>query len=277
MAALLLWVELADGHPRLEGQAVGRSIDGISDDAFAEAEFSASQEPLQGTISGEQTRFVIELGEGSARVSPGQNRTLYEVGKRLFDLVMSIALLAILSPLLIALGVLIKLTSAGPVLFRQERVGRHGERFYLLKYRTMVDGAHEEPHRRHTHNLASSSGGAASLLIEDDSRVTRIGTFLRKWSLDELPNLLNVVKGEMSLVGPRPLVPYELALHSPAHLHRLAVQPGITGLAQVNGRLHMNLQERAEVDIAYLHRRSFVFDLLMLLRTIPTLVRRPGA
>lgn len=217
----------------------------------------------------------MDLRAVPAEVSVGEDRAGYETAKRAFDLTVSMLLLVLLSPLLIIVGLLVRATSPGPALFKQERVGRHGEPFYLLKFRTMLADADEHHHRRHTEDLAVNGG--QTLLIEDDPRVTPIGSFLRKWSLDELPNLLNVVKGEMSLVGPRPLVPYELALHKESHLHRLAVAPGITGLAQVNGRLDMSLERRAAIDLVYLEERSFTFDLLLLVRTIPTLVRRPGA
>lgn len=221
---------------------------------------------------------TIDLRGDSILISPPERtarQTIYETSKRLLDVLLSMTLLAVLSPLLVVLAMIIKTTSPGPVLFRQERVGRFGELFYLLKFRTMRDGADEAHHREHYERLANGDG--QRLLIEDDPRVTAIGRFLRRWSLDELPNLWNVLKGEISLVGPRPLVPYELMLHDKAYLRRLQVLPGITGLAQIEGRLHVGLEERADLDLVYVDKCSIWLDLGILTRTLPAMLMRPGA
>jgi lipopolysaccharide/colanic/teichoic acid biosynthesis glycosyltransferase len=246
----------------------------VDEPAEDESESSDSPNPKDEEVSG----LVIDLRTGHHDLEWTREtvpRKAYESCKRAFDVLVAVLISLLLSPALLAITIAVRLSSDGPVFFRQERVGRYGDRFQLLKYRTMYDGADDSHHRRHSEELANGTGH--KLLIEDDPRVTPVGRFLRKWSLDELPNLWNVIKGDMSLVGPRPLVPYELMLHGIGHLSRLVVMPGITGLAQVNGRLHLSLNERADQDLVYVERRSFWFDVALLTRTIPALLTRPGA
>ena len=206
-----------------------------------------------------------------------ESRLAYHIGKRTLDVVLSVVMMLVLSPVFLVLAVIVMASSPGPVFFHQKRVGRYGKPFVLSKFRTMVDGANESHHRHHYEQLANDNDDHRDLLIEEDPRVTRVGTFLRKWSLDELPNLWNVLKGDMSLVGPRPLVAYELLLYEPNQLRRVKVPPGITGLAQVNGRLQVTLGERADYDLEYVDHCSFWYDLGLLFRTIPAILTKRGA
>jgi len=161
--------------------------------------------------------------------------------------------LALASPALAAAAVAIKLEDGGPVLYRQRRVGREGEEFDLLKLRTMVVGAERE--------------GAGFAVNEGDPRITRVGRLLRRLSLDELPQLWNVVRGEMSLIGPRPTLRYQVEKYTPRQRRRLDVKPGITGWAQIHGRARLPWEERIELDVWYVEHRSPALDLEILLRT----------
>ncbi len=177
--------------------------------------------------------------------------------RRAIDVAVSATLLALTSPLLAVAMVAIRVESRGPVLYRQRRVGRDGEPFDVLKLRTMVDGA--------------ESLGAGLAVDENDARITRVGALLRRTSLDELPNLLNVLRGEMSLIGPRPTVPVQVAQYTERQRGRLAIRPGITGWAQVNGRASLPWSERIELDLHYIEHRSLALDVRILWRT-PALV-----
>jgi lipopolysaccharide/colanic/teichoic acid biosynthesis glycosyltransferase len=177
--------------------------------------------------------------------------------RRMFDILVSTAALALSSPMLLAAIVAIKLESRGPAIYRQRRSGLRGAPFDMLKLRTMVDGAEHI--------------GAGLAVDAGDSRITRVGAFLRRTSLDELPNLVNVLRGEMALIGPRPTVPAQVAQYTPRQRERLAVKPGITGWAQVNGRASLPWSERIELDIYYVEHRSLALDARILLRT-PALV-----
>jgi lipopolysaccharide/colanic/teichoic acid biosynthesis glycosyltransferase len=177
--------------------------------------------------------------------------------RRLFDVIVSAAALSLASPVLLAAIVAIKLESRGPAIYRQRRSGLRGAPFDMLKLRTMVDGAEHV--------------GAGLAVDAGDSRITRVGALLRRTSLDELPNLVNVLRGEMSLIGPRPTLPVQVAQYSARQRERLAVKPGITGWAQVNGRASLPWSERIELDVYYVEHRSLALDLQILLRT-PALV-----
>jgi len=173
--------------------------------------------------------------------------------RRAVDVVVSAAALALSSPLLLAAMLAIRLESPGPVIYRQRRAGRGGRPFDVLKLRTMVDGAEHI--------------GAGLAINANDSRITRVGAFLRRSSLDELPNLLNVLRGEMTLIGPRPTLPAQVDQYTERQRGRLAVKPGITGWAQVNGRASLPWSERIELDLYYVEHRSLSLDLRILLRT----------
>jgi lipopolysaccharide/colanic/teichoic acid biosynthesis glycosyltransferase len=181
--------------------------------------------------------------------------------RRVLDIVLSAAALVLTAPLLLAAVIAIKLESRGPALYRQRRSGLDGQPFDMLKLRTMVDGAEHI--------------GAGLAVNANDSRITRVGALLRRTSLDELPNLLNVLRGEMSLVGPRPTLPAQVAQYTPRQRERLSVKPGITGWAQINGRASLPWSERIELDLHYVEHRSLLLDLQILART-PALVLRGG-
>jgi exopolysaccharide biosynthesis polyprenyl glycosylphosphotransferase len=194
--------------------------------------------------------------------------------KRALDLGGAALLLVLISPLLALIVAAIKLEDGGPVLFRQTRVGRHGRPFTMLKFRSMVPDAEA----RKAQLLALNEMRDGILFkIRKDPRVTRVGRVLRKLSLDELPQLFNVLRGEMSLVGPRPPVPSEVALYDPAHRRRLAAVPGITGLWQVSGRNNIDFQGQVQLDVAYIERQTLALDLAILARTIPAVLSGRGA
>jgi lipopolysaccharide/colanic/teichoic acid biosynthesis glycosyltransferase len=202
-----------------------------------------------------------------------------DVAKRVLDIAAALALIVILAPLLAVLVALVRITSAGPALFRQERLGMGSRRFTMFKLRTMYLDNDDRIHRDYVASMLSSTEEAVAVegrrlyKLEADPRVTTLGAFLRKTSLDELPQLFNVLRGEMSLVGPRPVLPWEAAMFAEPYQRRFCVKPGITGLWQVSGRSRLSMQEALDLDIEYVARRSFVLDLLILCRTIPAVCR----
>ena len=206
-----------------------------------------------------------------------------QVVKRLIDIGGSLAALILLSPLLIAIAAIIKLTSRGPVLFRQERVGQYGARFTFLKFRSMYFMSDHTIHKEYTKSLISGSArsGQSSpkvYKITADPRITPVGRLLRRTSLDELPQLFNVLTGEMSLVGPRPPIPYETEHYDIWHKQRLlAAKPGITGLWQVEGRSRVSFDEMVRLDLEYARTWSLWLDLKLLLRTPHAVVSAKGA
>jgi exopolysaccharide biosynthesis polyprenyl glycosylphosphotransferase len=215
---------------------------------------------------------------------PGQALPLFELKppvfdgvdfalKRTFDLVGALLLLTALSPLLILLALSIKLSSRGPVFYRSHRPGIGGRCFPCLKFRTMVAGAEQLQDRLEEHNEM----GGALFKMRDDPRVTAVGRFLRRWSLDELPQLFNVIRGEMSLVGPRPLPQRDYDRLDDWHRKRYLVLPGMTGLWQVSGRSELDFDELVRLDFLYLERWSVFLDLTILLKTIPAVFRARGA
>jgi lipopolysaccharide/colanic/teichoic acid biosynthesis glycosyltransferase len=181
---------------------------------------------------------------------------------RVLDVVLAAALLALGSPLLALAALAIRLESHGPVFYRQLRVGKDGEPFELWKLRTMVPGA--------------ETMGAGIYVIEGDTRITRVGRLLRRFSLDELPNLVNVLKGEMAIVGPRPTVQEQVDRYTDRQRRRLEVRPGITGWAQINGRTSLPWPERIELDVWYVEHRSLRLDLRILARTARMLATGHG-
>jgi lipopolysaccharide/colanic/teichoic acid biosynthesis glycosyltransferase len=200
----------------------------------------------------------------------------------LFDLVVASVFLLLLSPLLLAVGIAVRLTTPGNAFFRQTRLGRYGHPFVLYKFRTMYSDSPDDIHREYVSKLLVEdeppTGGRRGLYkLEADPRVTRLGWFLRRTSIDELPQLLNVVRGEMSLVGPRPALAWEAALFSPDDRQRFLVLPGVTGLWQVSGRNNLSMRQGLALDVEYVRRQSFALDLLILLRTLPTVLSKDGA
>ncbi|HWH24195.1 MAG TPA: sugar transferase, partial [Candidatus Limnocylindria bacterium] len=190
-----------------------------------------------------------------------------------FDIVASALLLVLLSPLMLLIALYIRLLDGPPVLFRQVRVGLHGRPFTCLKFRTMVPDAEARmPELAHLNEVAGPAFKIAS-----DPRVTRTGRGLRRSSLDELPQLINVLRGEMSIVGPRPATPAEVAQYDVWHRRRLSMRPGLTGLWQVQARNDVTFDQRARLDLQYIDRWTIWLDVKILLRTIPAMVIQQGS
>jgi lipopolysaccharide/colanic/teichoic acid biosynthesis glycosyltransferase len=204
--------------------------------------------------------------------------TTYRVVKRLLDVVLAALVLALLLPLLLAVAALVRLTSSGPALFRQTRIGRGGRPFTMLKFRTMGDGCSDELHRDYVERLLAGEEPAAGqrlYKLADDPRVTPLGHALRRTSVDELPQLLNVLRGDMSLVGPRPVLPWEAALVHERYAARFAVPPGVTGLWQTSGRSTLSMRQALDLDVEYVRRSCLATDLRILLKTT-IVILRPG-
>ncbi|HEY0474644.1 MAG TPA: sugar transferase [Kribbella sp.] len=193
--------------------------------------------------------------------------------KNIFDRVVGVALLLLAAPMLFVVALLVKLTSRGPVLFRQTRVGRAGVEFSMLKFRSMCVDAED----RMTELRGLSEGNEMLFKLRDDPRVTRIGRYLRRFSLDELPQLVNVLRGEMSLVGPRPPLPAEVATYAIEDARRMLVKPGLTGLWQVSGRSDLTWEESVRLDLRYADNWSIALDLLILWKTGRAVLGRDGA
>jgi exopolysaccharide biosynthesis polyprenyl glycosylphosphotransferase len=196
------------------------------------------------------------------------------LAKRLMDMCGSAVLLLAMIPLFMLVAVLIKLDSAGPVFFRQERLGLNKRRFRLFKFRTMVEGA--EKQQQQLEHLNEADGPVFK--IKDDPRITRIGKFLRRSSIDELPQLVNVLKGEISLVGPRPMAVRDAdRIDTQWHKRRFSVKPGVTCLWQVNGRSNASFDDWVRMDLEYIDKWSLTLDMKILLKTIPVVLRGRGA
>ena len=193
--------------------------------------------------------------------------------KRSFDLILSSLLIVLLSPFLIIIPVLIKLDSRGRVFFMQKRIGHGGKEFYLFKFRSMIDGAENQIHRIADKNEADG----LIFKIKEDPRITKIGKYLRRFSLDELPQIFNVFLGQMSLVGPRPPLPAEVQKYNEWHWKRLRVSAGMTGLWQVSGRSQLPFDEMIKLDIFYIENWSIWLDIKIILKTIPVVLSSKGA
>jgi lipopolysaccharide/colanic/teichoic acid biosynthesis glycosyltransferase len=203
--------------------------------------------------------------------------TVRSAASRGMDLVLAGLLLVLLAPVMMLIALLVRITSPGPALYRQIRIGQHKRPFVMLKYRSMRAGCDDRVHRDFVRReLAGedprSPDGRGLFKLENDDRVTPIGALLRLTSLDELPQLINVIRGEMALVGPRPALAWELDLYQPHHHERFAVKPGITGLWQVCGRNRLPMTRALDLDVEYARRRSLALDLWILLRTIPAVL-----
>lgn len=189
-------------------------------------------------------------------------RPVFERCKRGADVLVALTVAVVLAPILAAIALAIRLEDRGPAILRQSRVGLGGADFELLKFRTMIADAH--------------TMGAGWLVAERDPRITRVGGFLRKWSLDELPQVINVLRGDMSIVGPRPTLRYQVDQYTDFQRRRLDARPGITGWAQVCGRNGLPWPRRIELDVWYVEHRSLWLDLTILARTVPLLLRPAG-
>jgi lipopolysaccharide/colanic/teichoic acid biosynthesis glycosyltransferase len=213
----------------------------------------------------------------------GWKRVYRESVKRFLDSVLAILALICLWPIMIVIGVLVRLDSPGPALFVQQRIGKFGRPFQIYKFRTMTDKLDNSAHIRFMQAFVQGRLAPRADLPDttykpfSESQVTRLGRFLRKSSLDELPQLFNVLKGEMSLVGPRPNVPYEVQAYKEWHRERLSVLPGITGLAQVKGRSSLDFDTIARYDIRYARKVSLSLDVQILFSTLAYVVKGRGA
>jgi lipopolysaccharide/colanic/teichoic acid biosynthesis glycosyltransferase len=207
--------------------------------------------------------------------------------RRLFDIAFAAALILLLSPLLIAVAIAVRLDSRGPAFFRQRRVGLGEREFTLFKFRSMRLDADPRGHREYVTALINGNDEEAESLPDGgkkdlyklavDNRITPVGRWTRKWSIDELPQLFNVVLGDMTLVGPRPAIPYEVAEYPSWYLQRFSVKPGLTGYWQVSGRSERTYEEMVRLDIEYAERRSLTLDLSILAKTPWIVLSRKGA
>jgi exopolysaccharide biosynthesis polyprenyl glycosylphosphotransferase len=224
-------------------------------------------------VAGPRTTIRPTAGLTLVHVNHPQLAGLRLVAKDLFDRCFAAAALISLFPLMVLLGVIIWLHDRGPAIFTQIRVGKNGRVFRLYKFRTMVVDAEQ----RRVELLASNDNDGLLFKLRRDPRITAIGAHLRRWSVDELPQLLNVVFGDMSLVGPRPALPDEAAKYADHVRRRLVVKPGLTGLWQVNGRSDLSWDESVRLDLRYVENWSFTLDLQIIWKTISALIRRSGA
>jgi lipopolysaccharide/colanic/teichoic acid biosynthesis glycosyltransferase len=204
------------------------------------------------------------------------------LAKRLLDLAVATACLALLAPLLVLVAGLIRLTTPGPALFRQTRLGKDRRPFVLYKFRTMYTGSSDEVHREYVRKLLTQDqppdGGHHGVFkLERDERITPLGRLIRRTSLDELPQLLNVMRGDMSLVGPRPALSWEAEMFDVVYSGRFTVPPGLTGLWQVSGRNMLTMKQGLELDLEYVRRQSLVLDLWILVKTLPVVLSTHGA
>ena len=199
---------------------------------------------------------------------------VYPKLKRGLDILASTTALACLAPLIVLVCLLVKLDSSGPVFFSQTRVGRRGRPFRCWKLRSMYIDAEE---RKAALAAQNEMSGGTTFKMKRDPRITRVGRVIRKMSIDELPQLFNVLRGDMSLVGPRPPVPGEVADYTPTQRQRLAVRPGITCIWQVSGRSDIPFPRQVELDIEYISKRSLTLDIRLLLETVPAVVLARGA
>ena len=203
--------------------------------------------------------------------------------KYLLDIILLILILPFSVVVIPIISIIILILDSQPIIYSQNRVGLNGKEFKLYKFRTMTVTSDESIHEDHYKNLSLNKNIHPSLRpddpirIENDDRITNIGSFLRKTSLDELPNIINVLLGQMSFVGPRPLVKYESDLYGDYLQSRNSIKPGITGLAQIQGRLDLSLQERLYWDLKYVEKKSFIYDLEIIIKTIISVLSRRGA
>jgi lipopolysaccharide/colanic/teichoic acid biosynthesis glycosyltransferase/GGDEF domain-containing protein len=241
-------------------------------------------------------RHMIPLSNGSLTLSspifldisdPTSRQAIYRVAKRAIDIIGAVSGLLFLSPLFLLCALAVKLTSKGPVLFKQTRVGQFGKRFTFIKFRTMFHNCDSKIHQDYVEKLIEGDEGQSLNMgseekplykLNDDPRVTKIGEFLRKTSLDELPQFFNILMGDMSLVGPRPAISYEVKKYKHWHLRRvLETKPGLTGLWQVNGRSNTDFNTMVRLDLQYIKNQSIPFDILILLKTFKSVLKRDGA
>ena len=204
-------------------------------------------------------------------------KNIYLAIKRIFDILISLFCIIMLSPLMIFVSYLIKLNSKGPVIFKQERVGKDGKPFVMYKFRSMYSDSRHITHKQYIEKFILEQNDDSVYKINGDPRITKIGRILRETSLDELPQLFNVLKGNMSIIGPRPAIGYEVSIYRDWHKKRLRVKPGITGFWQINGRSRVKFDDMVILDIYYIENWSLLLDFIILLKTIPVVIQKEGA
>lgn len=201
-------------------------------------------------------------------------RKSYEIGKRAFDLILSLIALILLSPIFIIISICIKLDSKGPVFFGHNRIGKNGKTITVYKFRTMYENS-EEIFEQFT--LEQKEEYYTNFKLDNDPRITKVGDFLRKTSLDELPQLVNIIKGNMSIVGPRPIVEKEKEKFGVNANKLVSVMPGLTGYWQANGRSNTTYEERVEMEMFYIDNRSFIMDIKIIFKTVISVILKEGA
>jgi lipopolysaccharide/colanic/teichoic acid biosynthesis glycosyltransferase len=208
-------------------------------------------------------------------IPPGRRHGAWPAVKRSIDVVGAATALVLLSPLMAVVAVAVRLDSRGPAFFRQERLGREGRPFRVVKFRSMHVGVSDAPHRSYIARAAAGDDAADEIKkLAVDARVTRVGRLLRAASVDELPQLVNVLRGDMSLVGPRPALGYELEHYAPRHFERFLVRPGLTGLWQVSGRSRLGFSDMLDLDVEYARCAGLRTDLVILAKTPAALIGR---
>jgi lipopolysaccharide/colanic/teichoic acid biosynthesis glycosyltransferase len=215
-------------------------------------------------------------------ILPADTPRISDIAMRSLDVLVAGLALLILSPLLLVVAILVRRDSHGPAIFRQERIGRDLKPFRVAKFRTMRQGVAADPHRAYVEEMIREESEAEGrqkpmMKLQEDPRITKIGHFLRKTSIDELPQLWNVLRGEMSLVGPRPPIRYEVDAYPARAYRRFAVRPGLTGLWQVSGRSLVTFSEMIDLDTEYVERRSLWLNLKIIILTVPTVMHGKGA
>ena len=209
-------------------------------------------------------RDTFYVSKGMGIIMKAQKAKMLKMkGKKYIDIFASLILMIILAPAFILIALAIKCTSKGPIFFKQKRIGLYGKEFVIYKFRTMKEGAEKETEGKY--------------IAENEEFITPVGKFLRRWALDELPQLFNVLKGDMSIVGPRPTVSYQVERYNERQRKRLEMKPGLTGWAQVNGRNKLTWPERIEYDIWYVENWSLWLDFKIILMTIPALLKKEFA
>lgn len=252
------WITKADGNSP-QAPSAGNGTPSPPDIPSPEMEFS-------GVEAGDHARPLEELGSHFLRPIP--------CGKRVFDIVGSLTAMILLSPLALLISLLIKIVSPGPVFFRQERVGYLGKGFTLWKFRTMHVNADTTMHQKHLLELMTSGKELTKLDNAEDPRIIPFGSLLRMTGIDELPQLLNVLLGEMSLIGPRPCLAYEVREYLPWQMRRFDILPGLTGLWQVSGKNRTTFKEMMRLDVGYAKKPAFLLDVKIFLMTFPAILRQ---
>jgi lipopolysaccharide/colanic/teichoic acid biosynthesis glycosyltransferase len=238
----------------------------------------AQRQPYHGERPADRISAGVADSITAAATRRGPGERLDEALKRVLDLVLASLLLIVLAPVMAVIAIAIRCTSPGPALFHQLRIGYRLSPFVMLKFRTMQVDNDDSIHRAYATAFFSGDVTPAEAergvyKLTRDPRVTSVGAFLRRSSLDELPQLFNVLRGDMSLVGPRPALPYEVELFEPRFQARFLAKPGITGLWQVSGRSTLPMRQALELDVDYVQRRTIGLDILTLLRTVPAVLR----